>query len=137
MAGLGSVVASAKTTADSADGRARDDGAVGEAGRRLRVVRLMVGVDPDAARPATGTNATEVERGWLTSSLLLGALECEGSADLLLVKHPDENLAAADGDKVRDLSVGSGLEPDEPLASVDALVEPALDLADRDAERRD
>lgn len=34
------------------------------------------------------------------------------------------------------LRVRPGLEPDEPLSRVDALVEPALHLADGDAERR-
>ena len=49
------------------------------------------------------------------------ALQGERLANLFLRQHPDENLAATDGDIVRDLGAPLRLQTHVPFASVDAL----------------
>ena len=49
------------------------------------------------------------------------ALKSERLANLFLCQHPDEYLATADGDIVRDLGASLRLQADIPFASVDAL----------------
>ena len=87
--------------------------------RRLRVVRLAAGREVGLRRVGSG------------------AVQDVGLTNLLVAQHADEDLAAADRDLIRHLSVRSRLEPDVPLAGVDALVEPSLDFADGDAESAD
>ena len=48
-------------------------------------------------------------------------LESERLADLLLREHPDQDLAAADGDIVRDLGASLWLQTHVPFAGVDSL----------------
>ena len=48
-------------------------------------------------------------------------MESERLADLLLREHPDQDLAAPDGDIVRDLGASLRLQTHVPFAGVDSL----------------
>ena len=86
---------------------------------RLRVVSLAAGREVGLRRVGSG------------------AVQDVRLTDLLVAEHADEDLAAADRDLIRHLSVRSRLQPDVPLARVDALVKAPFDFADGDAESAD